>query len=140
MQEALIPASASWSVTARAAGDPIDLPPGLGGIVVEDRGDPEALTPETLVMEEGGAEVAEADQRRGPLAVEAEDPLELGLEAGHVIARSPHTELGEVGETLADLRELRLIEPPAWSPRFSRGRPALIRLLRRSCSRDRSVV
>src|SRR3989304_1320723 len=76
----------------------------LGWIVVEDGRDPEALAREALVVEEGGAEVAEADQRHLPPAVEAEDPLQLRFEPRDVVADAAHAELAEVGEALPHLR------------------------------------
>src|SRR5262249_19847947 len=63
----------------------------------------EALPGKALVAEQRRAEVAEADQRDRPLAVESEDLLQLGLEPGHVVADAPHPELAEVGEVLAHL-------------------------------------
>src|SRR5262245_21605711 len=81
-----------------------DVAADLGRILVEDRGDPEALAREPLVVEERGAEVAEAHQRHRPLAIEPEDLLELGLEAGDVVTDAAHAELAEVREVLPDLR------------------------------------
>jgi hypothetical protein len=53
--------------------------PALAGIVVDDDGDAEALAAEALVVEERRAQVAEADQGHRPLAIEAEDALQLAL-------------------------------------------------------------
>src|SRR5262244_3879966 len=77
--------------------------PELGGIIIEDGGDPEALTAEALVVIEGGAQVAEAYEGDLPLAVEAEDTLQLGLEPGDVVADATHPELAEVREVLSHL-------------------------------------
>src|SRR6266851_42671 len=77
--------------------------PRLGGIVVEDGRDPEALAGEALVVEERRAQVTEAHQRHLPLAIQAQDALELGLEARDVVADAAHAELAEVGEVLPDL-------------------------------------
>src|SRR5439155_1185890 len=58
----------------------VNLARHLARVLVEDRRDPEPLTREPFVMKERRAEIAEADQSHRPLAIEAEDPLELGLQ------------------------------------------------------------
>src|SRR5262249_60402407 len=95
-------------LTARQHADPADLATDLRGIVVEDRRDPEALAREPLVVEQGGAEVTEADERNRPLAVEAEDLLELRFEAGDVVPDAADAELAEVREILPDLRGVQV--------------------------------
>src|SRR5215472_10110986 len=77
--------------------------PELGGIVVEDGGDPEALTCEAFVVIEGRAEVAEPYEGDLPLPVEPQDALQLRLEPGHEVADAAHAELPEVGEVLPHL-------------------------------------
>src|SRR6185503_7443440 len=89
-------------------GHALDVPPDLRGIVVEDDRNAEPLAAEALVMEQGGAQVAEPHERHRPLAVEAENPLELGLEPGHVVADAPHAELAEIREVLAHLRGVQV--------------------------------
>src|SRR5207249_2663825 len=54
----------------------LDLVHHLRWILVEDGRDAESLTGESAIVEERRAEVAEADERHGPLAIETEDALE----------------------------------------------------------------
>src|SRR5712664_1594264 len=97
-------------VAAVDDGHGVHLARDLGGIVVDDGRDAKALAAEALVMEERGTEIAEADEHDGPLAIEPENPLQLGLEAGDVIADAAHAELPEISEVLAHLRGVQ-IEP-----------------------------
>src|SRR5262245_17449666 len=95
-------------VTARKDRRGVDLARDLARVLVEDRGDPESLAGKSLVVEQRRAEVAEPDQRHRPLAIEAEDALELGLEPRDVVADPAHAELAEVRQVLADLRRVQI--------------------------------
>src|SRR5205085_1448818 len=74
------------------------------GVVVEDREDAEPLLGESLVVKERGPEIAEADEGDLPLAVEAEDPLQLRFQPRDVVPDAADAELTEVGQVLPDLR------------------------------------
>jgi hypothetical protein len=80
----------------------------LRRILVEDGRDAEALPREAAVVKERRTEIAEADERYRPLAIEAEDPLELGLEPRDVIADAADPEFAEVGEVLSNLRRVEI--------------------------------
>ena len=75
----------------------------LGGVIVEERDDVEALVAEALVGGEGAAEVAGADDGAVPDAVGAEDAAELGDELGDAVTDAAVAELSEVGEVTPDL-------------------------------------
>src|SRR5262245_3590686 len=95
-------------ITARKDRRGVDLTRDLARILVEDGGDPEALAGESLVVEQRRAEITEPDQRHRPLAIEAEDALELGLEPRDVVADPANAELAEVRQVLADLRRVQI--------------------------------
>src|SRR2546429_1936641 len=97
-------------IAAREDRGRLDLGRDLRRIHVEDGRDAEPLAGEAPVVEQGRAEIAEADECHRPLAIEAEDPLELGLEPRDVVADAANAELAEVGEVLSDLRRVE-IEP-----------------------------
>src|SRR4029453_1161820 len=63
---------------------------------------------EPLLVEKRRDRVAEPDQRHRPLAIEAENALELGLEPGDVVADPANAELAEVRQVLADLRRVQI--------------------------------
>src|SRR5689334_4132295 len=87
-------------IAAQHDGHRIDLACHLRGIVVDDGRDSKALPAEASVMEQGRAQISEADQHHRPHAVESEDALQLGLETGDVIADAAHAELAEVRQVL----------------------------------------
>src|SRR5438445_3712142 len=87
-----------------------DLVHDLRRILVEDGRDAKSLTGEPAIVEQRRAEVAVADERHGPLAIETEDALELGLQPRDVVPDAAYAELAEVGEVFSDLRRVE-IEP-----------------------------
>src|SRR5262249_44348326 len=95
-------------LAARHHGHRVDVTRDLRGIVVDDDGDAKALASEARVVEERRAEIAEADEDDGPLPVEAEDALQLALQARDVIADSAYPELTEVREVFAHLRGVQI--------------------------------
>src|SRR5206468_3712705 len=89
-------------VTARKDRRRVDLARDLSRVFVEDGGDPEPLARESLVVNQRRAEISEPDQRDRPLAIEAEDALELGLQPRDVVADPANAELAEVRQVLPD--------------------------------------
>src|SRR5262245_7787003 len=95
-------------IAAREDRRQLDLGPDLRRSLIKDGRDAEALTGEAPVVEQRRAEVAEADERHRPLAIEPEDPLQLSFQAGDVVADAADAELAEVGKVLADLRRVEV--------------------------------
>src|SRR5262249_53202533 len=131
---ALMPAVTSWSATdcaasmgtatiaiwipraftsrprSRLAKIGVDSTPAatLAGSSSEKAAIPKSLPAKAPQWERPHPRVAEADERYRPLAIEAEDALQLGLEPRDVVADATDAELAEVGEVFSDLRRIEI--------------------------------
>src|SRR5262249_6712162 len=75
----------------------------LRGIGVEKRDDAEAPLGESLVTKQSAGQIADADDRDAPNAVNAEGAADSGDQFGSGVANARLAKIAEEGEILADL-------------------------------------